>query len=224
MKLANRYKAFLSHFRQHQPVGVTLLNYGTPFELLVAVILSAQCTDRRINEITPGLFVAFPTPYHLAKAHFDEVFPYIRSVSYPNSKARYLIDMAGQLVRDFGGRVPDNVADLEKLRGVGRKTAHVVLSTLYNRPVIAVDTHVFRVSRRLGLVSGNAHTPRAVENELMRHLPSRYRAKSHHWFISHGRNICTALRPKCRVCPFSSWCLFGNGLAPKSAGSNRPSI
>lgn len=208
MKLQNRYKSFLDEFIENDPAPVTLLAYRTPFELLVAVVLSAQCTDKRVNGITPALFARFPTAHHLAGSSVKEVFGYIRSVSYPNSKARYLVTMAQQLVKGFGGKVPSNAVDLQKLMGVGRKTAHVVVATLYGEGVIAVDTHVFRVSKRLGLVSDRASTPLAVEKELMLHVPTSYRVKVSHWFISHGRRICTAIRPRCGVCPFKGWCRF----------------
>lgn len=208
MKIQDRYRSFLDAFIEGDAKPVTLLAYRTPFELLVAVVLSAQCTDKRVNSITPSLFARFPTPYHLAVSSVKEVLSYVRSISYPNSKAKYLVAMAQQLVEWFDGKVPSNVVDLQKLRGVGRKTAHVVLATLYDEDVIAVDTHVFRVSKRLGLVSDRARTPLAVEKELMLYLPKGYRAKAVHWFIGHGRRICTAIKPKCGICPFKRWCGF----------------
>ena len=203
------YQLFLNHFihsKTYQPPK--LLNYKTPFQLLVAVILSAQCTDQRINKITPPLFRAFPTPHHFANAQPHQIFPYIKTVSYPNNKANYLLNMSTQLIDKFNGKIPDNVHDLQKLAGVGRKTAHVLLSTLYGKSLIAVDTHVFRVAKRLGLVSNQARTPLAVEKELSTYIPEPYRPLVNHWFIAHGRNICKAAKPACHQCPFSRWCAF----------------
>ncbi len=203
-----RYSAFIAYFSKHQPSPTTELHYSTPFELLIAVVLSAQCTDKRINKVTPALFATFPSPYHLSQCSVEDVLPYIRSVSYPNNKAKYLIGIARLLVRNFGGRVPKQVVELQKLPGVGRKTAHVVVSVLYNKPFIAVDTHVFRVSKRLGLVSSIATTPLAVEKELVAYLPKKYFAKAHHWLILHGRYICTARKPKCSTCPLTHFCKY----------------
>jgi endonuclease III len=202
-----RYKAFLDYFIG-QPVATTELHYETPFQLVIAVTLSAQCTDKRVNLVTPALFKAFPTPMHLAHSAFEEVYPYIKSVSYPNNKTKYLISMAKTLVERFDGQVPEQVEDLQKLAGVGRKSAHVVGSILYNTPTMAVDTHVMRVSKRLGLVSEQAKTPLAIEKELVAHIPEDYIGRAHHWLILHGRYICIARKPKCHVCELTSFCQY----------------
>ena len=186
------------------PVAETELSYKDPFGLLVAVILSAQCTDKRVNMVTPALLDRFPTPEALAAATFEELFPYVKSVSYPNSKTRHLIDMASKLVSDFDSEVPSDIDALMTLPGVGRKTANVIASIVYDKPVIAVDTHVFRVSHRIGLSDGK--TPEAVERELERHIPEEDRARSHHWLILHGRYTCTARAPKCASCGLAPWC------------------
>lgn len=182
----------------------TELHFDSAFHLLIAVILSAQCTDRRVNMVVPPLFERFMEPADLASASFEEVFPYIKSVSYPNSKAAHLIAMARKLVDDFGGEVPSDIDQLMSLPGVGRKTANVIASIVYDKPVIAVDTHVFRVSHRLGLSDGK--TVDAVEKDLESHIPESLRPKAHHWLILHGRYICTARNPKCTSCELSSWC------------------
>lgn len=216
MKRRERYKAFLTHFSQHQPEPETELLYDNPFQLLIAVMLSAQCTDKRVNKVTPMLFKAFPTPQHLASSNFEEVFPYIQSVSYPNNKTKYLITMAKMLLKDFEGKIPKQVADLQKLPGVGRKTAHVLASVLYNHPTMAVDTHVFRVAKRLGLVNQNANTPLAVEQQLIKYLPKKYIPKAHHWLILHGRYVCLARKPKCEVCVLTSFCRYFEKEAVKT--------
>ena len=208
MQIKERYKAFLAHFTKHQPEAETELQYKTPFQLLIAVILSAQCTDKRVNTVTPALFEAFPTAQHLANSAFDEVFPYIKSISYPNNKTKHLINMAKMLVAVFEGRIPDKVEDLQKLPGVGRKTAHVIASVLYNQPTMAVDTHVFRVAKRLGLVNQQANTPLAVEKQLVNYLPKEYIPKAHHWLILHGRYICLARRPQCEACQLTPFCRY----------------
>jgi endonuclease-3 len=182
----------------------TELHFDSAFHLLIAVILSAQCTDRRVNMVVPPLFERFREPADLASASFEEVFPYIKSVSYPNSKAAHLIAMARKLVDDFGGEVPSDIDQLMSLPGVGRKTANVIASIVYDKPVIAVDTHVFRVSHRLGLSDGK--TVDAVEKDLESHIPESLRPKAHHWLILHGRYTCTARNPKCASCELSSWC------------------
>lgn len=207
MRKRARYKAFIDHFSQ-QPEAKTELQYDTPFQLLIAVILSAQCTDKRINMVTPSLFKAFPTPAHLANSAFEEVLPYIKSVSYPNNKTRHLLKMAKTLVEAFDGEVPEQVKDLQKLAGVGRKTAHVVASVLYNMPTMAVDRHVMRVSKRLGLVDQKAKTPLAVEKQLVHYIPEQYIGKAHHWLILHGRYICIARKPKCEICQLTSFCRY----------------
>lgn len=203
-----RYKAFIKFFSENQPVAETELKYENPFQLLVAVVLSAQCTDKRINQVTPALFRDFPTPAHLAASNFDELFPYIRSVSYPNNKTKHLIGLGKMLVEDFEGEVPGTVAELIKLPGVGRKTANVITSVIWNQPNMAVDTHVFRVSKRLGLVSQNAKTPLEVEKQLIQHIPKKYVHIAHHWLILHGRYVCLARTPKCESCTISDFCRY----------------
>ena len=204
MKKAERYAGIVGWFTENMPVAETELHFGSTFQLLVAVVLSAQCTDKRVNIVTPELFRHFPTPESMAAASFEEVFSLIRSVSYPNSKTRHLIALSQKLVSDFGGEVPSDIDALMTLPGVGRKTANVVASVVYNQPVIAVDTHVFRVSHRLGLSDGK--TPLAVEEELEKHIPADKRAVAHHWLILHGRYICTARSPKCSDCGLAEWC------------------
>ncbi len=188
----------------NQPVAESELHYENSFQLLVAVILSAQCTDRRVNIVTPPLFRDFPTPEALAATDFDTLYPYIKSISYPNAKTRHLIAMAGKLLSDFGGRVPSDIDALMTLPGVGRKTANVIASIVYDKPVIAVDTHVFRVAHRLGLSTGK--TPLAVERDLERHIPPEKRPVAHHWLILHGRYTCTARNPRCGECPLRPFC------------------
>ena len=204
MTRKERFAGIVGWFEQNVPVAETELHYGNPYQLLVAVILSAQCTDRRVNVVTPPLFDRFPTPQDLASASFDEVYPYVKSVSYPNSKTEHLIAMAQKLLADFNGEVPSDIDALMTLPGVGRKTANVIASVVYDKPVIAVDTHVFRVSRRLGLSRGT--TPRAVELDLEKHIPEGIRPIAHHWLILHGRYTCTAQKPKCASCPLAHWC------------------
>ena len=204
MTRKERSAAVIGWFAENRPVAETELQYENTFQLLVAVILSAQCTDRRVNLVTPPLFRAFPTPQAMAEASFEELFPFVRSVSYPNSKTRHLIDMSRKLLSDFGGEVPSDIDALMSLPGVGRKTANVIASVVYDKPVIAVDTHVFRVSRRIGLSDGK--TPYEVEQDLERHIPVQRRAKAHHWLILHGRYTCTARSPNCSDCPLTQWC------------------
>lgn len=203
----DRYRAFVDYFSTHNPDAQTELHYSNPFELLVAVILSAQCTDKRINQVTPTLFRRFPDAESLAASSPDEVYSFIRSVSYPNNKAKHLVGMAQKLVADFGGAVPETVEALQKLPGVGRKTANVIASVVYNMPAIAVDTHVFRVANRIGLTD-NAKTPLAVEKQLVKYLPKDTLAIAHHWLILHGRYICIARRPKCEECPITWMCRY----------------
>lgn len=191
-------------FSRNQPLAATELHYDNPFHLLIAVILSAQCTDKRVNLVTPPLFQRFPTPEALASASFDDVYPFVKSVSYPNAKTGHLIAMAQQLLARFDGEVPSDIDALMSLPGVGRKTANVIASVVYDKPVIAVDTHVFRVSHRLGLSDGK--TPYAVQQDLERHIPLEQRAIAHHWLILHGRYICTARKPACERCPLTAWC------------------
>lgn len=203
----DRYREFVAYFSSHNPDAQTELNYSNPYELLVAVILSAQCTDKRINLVTPKLFERFPDAYTLAMASVDEVFSYIRSVSYPNNKAKHLVGMAIKLVDSFNGIVPADVDELQKLPGVGRKTANVIASVVYNAPAMAVDTHVFRVANRIGLTN-NATTPLAVEKQLVKFLPKDTLSIAHHWLILHGRYICLARRPKCEECPITYLCKY----------------
>jgi endonuclease-3 len=207
MLKADRYKHFVEYFSKNQPNPVTELHYGNPFELLVAVILSAQCTDKRINQVTPALFERFPTPEALAASTPEEVFTYIRSVSYPNNKAKHLVGMAKILVNDFNSEVPAGLENLQKMPGVGRKTANVIASIVFDEPAIAVDTHVFRVSNRIGLTN-NATTPLAVEKQLMQYIPKEYLGVAHHWLILHGRYICVARSPKCDICPLTWFCRY----------------
>ncbi|MDN3669221.1 endonuclease III [Echinicola jeungdonensis] len=203
-----RYKAFIDYFSTHMPVAETELNYETPFQLLIAVVLSAQCTDKRINMVTPAIFRDFPSPEHLAASNFDELFPYIKSVSYPNNKTKHLLGLAKMLVEEFNSEVPSTVKELIKLPGVGRKTANVITSVIWNQPNMAVDTHVFRVSKRLGLAPQNAKTPFEVERHLVRHIPKEHVHKAHHWLILHGRYVCLARSPKCGECQISHFCRY----------------
>lgn len=207
MLKTDRYKAFVVYFSAHQPSPVTELRYNSPFELLVAVILSAQCTDKRINQITPALFERFPTPESLAEATVEEVFPYIRSVSYPNNKAKHLVGMSKILVTEFNSVVPQGMDELQKMPGVGRKTANVISSVIYQEPAMAVDTHVFRVSHRIGLTT-HAKTPLATELQLLKYLPKEVVGVAHHWLILHGRYICVARTPKCEICPLTHFCKY----------------
>lgn len=208
MTRKERYKAVVDLFKKINPEAETELKYNDPFQLLIAVILSAQCTDERINKVTPALFKDFPTPEHLAAVSADEVFPYIRSVTYPNNKSKHLVGMAKMLIADFNGVVPGDIKELQKLPGVGRKTANVIASVIYNEPAMAVDTHVFRVSKRLGLVNQNARTPLEVEKQLVKHLNKEDIAIAHHWLILHGRYICLARKPKCDECKLTHLCRY----------------
>ena len=204
MTLKERYAAIVGWFMENRPIAESELHFDNPFHLLVAVILSAQCTDKRVNMVTPALFRAYPTPAALAAASFDDVYALVRSVSYPNSKTRHLIDMAARLEADFAGEVPSDIDALMSLPGVGRKTANVIASIVYDKPVIAVDTHVFRVSHRLGLSRGS--TPYEVDPDLERHIPPAQRPIAHHWLILHGRYTCTARNPRCSSCGLSPFC------------------
>ena len=205
MKKADRYARIIERFKEEMPVAETELHYDSPFQLLVAVILSAQCTDKRINMVTPELFKAFPTPAKMAEAEPQELFEYIKSVSYPNNKTKALIGMARALVEKFNGQVPDNIDDLTSLPGVGRKTANVILSVIYGVATMAVDTHVFRVSERLGLTT-NSRTPLATEKELIKHIPAEDVPRAHHWLILHGRYVCKARKPECEGCYLKDIC------------------
>lgn len=207
MTRKQRYEEFIRYFSEHQPDAETELQYSDPYQLLVAVILSAQCTDKRVNLITPPLFEKYPNPQELALAKPEEVFPYIRSVSYPNNKAKHLVGMARMLVDDFKGIIPSEVEELQKLPGVGRKTANVIASVIYNMPAMAVDTHVFRVAARIGLTE-KARTPLATEKQLVNYFPEDKIYIAHHWLILHGRYICVARRPKCEICPITHICAY----------------
>jgi endonuclease-3 len=205
-----RFETFLHYFKENFPEPKTELHYSSSYQLLVAVILSAQCTDKRVNLTTPALFKKFPTPELLAASSSEEVFPIIKSISYPNNKSKHLVGMAKMLVEDFKGVVPEKIEDLQKLPGVGRKTANVIASVIYNQPAMAVDTHVFRVSKRIGLVSATAKTPLEVEKQLVKNIPEELIHKAHHWLILHGRYVCLARNPKCGECPLTAICSFYN--------------
>lgn len=208
MRKQELYNKVITYFEQAMPIAETELQYKDPFQLLIAVILSAQCTDKRINIITPPLFHDYPTPEALASSTPEVIFEYIRSVSYPNNKAKHLVGMAQLLVKDFNGKVPGTLDELVRLPGVGRKTANVIQSVVFNKATMAVDTHVFRVSHRIGLVSNSCTTPYATEMELIKHIPDTIIPKAHHWLILHGRYTCTARSPKCEECGLKEWCKY----------------
>lgn len=207
MTVKERYARVIEWFSAAMPVAETELHYANPFQLLVAVILSAQCTDKRVNLITPPLFEAFPTPEAMADASTDQIFEYIKSCSYPNNKSKSLLGMARRLIEDFGGEVPSDIDSLMSLPGVGRKTANVILSVVYNQATMAVDTHVFRVSERIGLTTGSK-TPLATEKTLLKYIPEELVPKAHHWLILHGRYVCKARRPDCLNCGLTSVCRY----------------
>lgn len=205
MTLKERYTNIIAWFEKNMPVAESELNYKTPFELLVAVILSAQCTDKRVNMTTPALFEAYPTPQAMAEASAEDIFHYIRSISYPNNKAKHLAAMSRMLVEEFGGEVPSDLGELQRLPGVGRKTANVVGAVIWQKEVMPVDTHVFRVAARLGLTRG-AKTPLQTELQLEKNIPSHLLPIAHHWLILHGRYVCVARAPKCQDCGTREWC------------------
>ncbi len=207
MRKAELYEAVTRYFEKAMPVAETELEYANPFELIVAVILSAQCTDKRVNQITPELIKRFPTPGKMAAADPAEVLDYIKSCSYPNNKAKHLVGMAQKLIELFNGKVPYDVDDLQKLPGVGRKTANVIASVVFNKPAMAVDTHVFRVAARIGLTTG-AKNPLQAEMQLVKYIPENLIAKAHHWLILHGRYVCIARNPKCRQCGLTTVCKY----------------
>lgn len=207
MTLKERYKGVLDWFLENVPAPKTELDYKSPYELIVAVVLSAQCTDKRVNIVTKKLFEELPTVECMAASSEDAIFEYIKSVTYPNNKSKNLYKMARQLVEEYGGTVPDSVEELQKLAGVGRKTANVVVSVLFGKPAMAVDTHVFRVAERIGLVT-NSKTPLETERQLVKHIPEELLATAHHWLILHGRYICTARNPKCAECGLRPWCKY----------------
>lgn len=206
MRLSQRFNELIKYFNEHNPGASSELDFANPFQLLVAVMLSAQCTDKRVNMVTPKLFERYPSAKELSESTFEELYPYIKSISYPNAKGRHLLATAKILTERYGGEIPPTIDELMSLPGVGRKTANVVASIIYNEPVIAVDTHVYRVSHRIGLSQGK--TPRDVELDLESHIPSEYRAVSHHWLILHGRYTCTALKPKCKECGIQDLCKY----------------
>lgn len=216
MTKKERYKLFIEYFSEHQPEPETELRYYTPYELLVAVILSAQCTDKRVNMITPVFFERFPNAPALAEATIDQVFELIKSCSYPNNKSKNLIGMATTLLKDFDGVVPSEIDQLQKLPGVGRKTANVIASVVFNKPAMAVDTHVFRVAARIGLTT-NSKTPLDTEKQLVKNIPTEYVSRAHHWLILHGRYICQARKPKCDQCALASFCKYYQEQQKKSS-------
>jgi endonuclease-3 len=207
MTTEERFKKVINYFLENKPVAETELDYTNPYELLVAVILSAQCTDKRVNLITPEFFKRFPDSKKLSEAEVDEVFDYIKSCSFPNNKAKHLVGMAKMLYHDYNNIVPDDIEKLQKLPGVGRKTANVIVSVVYNIPAMAVDTHVFRVSERIGLTK-NAKTPLETEKQLVKNIPRELLPIAHHWLILHGRYVCVARKPKCDECGISEYCKF----------------
>lgn len=207
MHKEERYKGIIDWFSKNMPIAETELHYKNPFQLLIAVILSAQCTDKRVNMITPALFEAYPTPEVLAAATPEAVYEYIKSVSYPNNKAKHLVGMAKVLLNEFHGEMPSDVKDLVKMPGVGRKTANVIASVVFDKPAMAVDTHVFRVSNRIGLTD-NSKTPLETEKELIKYIPEHLIPKAHHWLILHGRYVCLARKPKCEECGIKNWCKY----------------
>jgi endonuclease III len=207
MTKKERYERILDYFQRNQPEVETELVHTNPYELIVAVILSAQCTDKRVNMITPAFYERFPDAKTLARSSTEEIYQHIKSCSYPNNKAKNLLGMARMLTEEFGGVMPEDPRELEKLPGVGRKTANVVASVLFNKPAMAVDTHVFRVSARIGLTT-NAKTPLAAELQLIRHIPERLIPRAHHWLILHGRYVCVARKPKCHLCDIRDFCRY----------------
>lgn len=206
MTREERYKAVLDHFRKKMPEVTTELGFGSVFQLLVAVILSAQCTDKRVNKVTPELFRHYPTAKEMAMAEVEDVYEYISSVSYPNAKSRHLVEMSRQLMEKYDGKVPSDMKQLLELQGVGRKTANVIQSVAFGKPTLAVDTHVFRVSHRLGLVSKNDNTPIKVELTLTKNIQKKFIPQAHHWLLLHGRYICTSHKPHCEKCGLESIC------------------
>ncbi|MBR1401495.1 MAG: endonuclease III [Prevotella sp.] len=214
MKRKERYEFVLGYFRERMPHVSTELQFGSVFQLLVATVLSAQCTDKRINQVTPALFSRYPDAKTMAEAEPEDVLEYVKSVSYPNAKSKHLVEMSRMLVESFGGEVPVEMSDLVKLPGVGRKTANVIQAVAYGKSAIAVDTHVYRVSHRMGLVSKRANTPVKVEEELSRNIPEGDRADAHHWLLLHGRYVCQSRQPRCSECPFDFFC-------PKCLGNSK---
>ena len=208
MKQSDRYQFVINYFEKNMPIAETELEFHDPYELLVAVILSAQCTDKRVNMTTPAIFKKYPDVQSLSKTNFDELFPFIKSISYPNNKTKHLIGMAKKVMDEFDGKIPMTIEELMQLPGVGRKTANVITSVVDQQPNMAVDTHVFRVSKRIGLVPQTASTPFAVEKELVKNIPVALIHKAHHWLILHGRYICIARNPKCEKCGLRPVCKY----------------
>ena len=208
MKLKEKYDNILGWFSENMPVAESELNFTNPFQLLVAVVLSAQCTDKRVNQVTPALFEAYPTAEAMSKASLDDILRYISSVSYPNNKAKHLLGLSKALVENFEGVVPASQDALQTLPGVGRKTANVVMAVAFDKPAMPVDTHVFRVSHRLGLVPSSATTPLAVEKKLVKNIPNEILGLAHHWLLLHGRYVCKALKPDCENCGLKIYCSF----------------
>lgn len=204
-----RFQKVLAWFAENMPIAESELHYSNPFELLCAVMLSAQCTDKRVNLVTPALFAAYPTAAAMAKATAEEVFQYIKSVSYPNAKAQHLVGMAQRLVEAYNGEVPSNIDDLQTLPGVGRKTANVVCAVIWNQPTMAVDTHIFRVSERIGLTT-NSKSPLETEKKLVKYIPAEVIPKAHHWLLLHGRYVCKARKPLCETCGIKPYCKTGS--------------
>jgi len=207
MTFSEKYDFLVEYFQKNNPEAASELSFSNPYELLLAVVLSAQCTDKRVNMVTPALFAKYPTPFDLANASYEEVYKIIKSVSYPNNKTKHLLGLAQKLVTDFNGAVPDSLEKLTTLPGVGRKTANVILSVIFDKPAMAVDTHVFRVANRLGIVK-DATTPFEVEKQLVQHFPEKVLSRAHHWLILHGRYVCLARAPKCHECGITSICEF----------------
>ncbi len=207
MTKKERYKRVIDWFQQNMPVAESELDYENPFQLLVAVILSAQCTDKRVNMVTPALFNRFPDATSMSESSPEEILEYIKSVSYPNNKAKHLYNMSRMLIQDFAGIIPDDIDEMQKLPGVGRKTANVVAAVVFNKSAMPVDTHVFRVSNRIGLTN-NSKTPLETEKELTKNIPAELLGKAHHWILLHGRYVCTARNPKCPECGLSSLCVY----------------
>ena len=214
MTKKERYKKVIEYFQASQPVAETELDYSSPYELLVAVILSAQCTDKRVNIITVDFFKRFPNAEKLSEADVEEIFEYIKTCSYPNNKAKHLSGMSQMLIADFNNIIPEDTTQMQKLPGVGRKTANVIASVIYNQPTMAVDTHVFRVSERIGLTT-KAKTPLDAEIQLVKHIPENIIPIAHHWLILHGRYTCTARKPKCDICKITEYCKYYNSKKNK---------
>ena len=223
MKAGELYTKVLEYFEEKMPVAETELHYDNPFQLIIAVILSAQCTDKRVNMVTPDLFARYDTPEELAEAHPDEVYNYIKSISYPNNQAKHLVGMARKLCSDFGGKVPETLEELTTLPGVGRKTANVIQAVVYNKAAMAVDTHVYRVSRRIGLAPKSCNTPLSVEKRLMKHIPERLIPKAHHWLILYGRYTCKARNPECHNCGLTAICKEYAARSKKTAKAKEKS-